>query len=288
MVDVTTIAVFGLSLGALYALVALGFTLILSLRGVVNLAFGAYLLFAAYAYMELTRNGLGGFTSIIIATAATAVVSLILYIGVVRFIEHNEDQTFVVTFLIALALEELYIWYYSPQEVLLEAPIQGQMDVFGIAMPFTQLAGIGLSLVVIAAFLAFIKYTMTGQAIIAMSLDETGADLVGIDTERVNYLTWLISGAMAGLAGIFLGIQFSASPTMWLNPLLVSFAIIIVGGLGSIRGAILVAFLIGIIETITVSVFSPSWRGIITFVLLIVVILVRPTGLLGREVLDNE
>lgn len=288
MVDVTTIAVFGLSLGALYALVALGFTLILSLRGVVNLAFGAYLLFAAYAYYELTRNGLGGFTSIVLAVAATALVSLLLYVGVVRFIEHNEDQTFVVTFLIALALEELYVWYYSPQEVLLEAPLQGQIDVFGIAMPYTQLAGIALAIVVIAIFMAFIKYTMTGQAIIAMSLDKTGADLVGIDTKRVNYITWLISGAMAGLAGVFLGIQFSASPTMWLTPLLVSFAIIIVGGLGSIRGAILVAFLIGIIETVTVSVLSPSWRGVITFVLLIVVILVRPTGLLGREVLDSE
>jgi branched-chain amino acid transport system permease protein len=288
MVDVTTIAVFGLALGALYALVALGFTLILSLRGVVNLAFGAYLLFAAYTYYELTRNGLGGFTSIVLAVAATALVSLLLYVGVVRFIEHNEDQTFVVTFLIALALEELYIWYYSPQEVLLEAPIPGQMDILGIAMPYTQLAGIALAIVVIAIFIAFIKYTMTGQAIIAMSLDETGADLVGIDTKRVNYITWLISGAMAGLAGVFLGIQFSASPTMWLNPLLVSFAIIIVGGLGSIRGAILVAFLIGLIETVTVSAFSPSWRGIITFILLIVVILVRPTGLFGREVLDSE
>jgi branched-chain amino acid transport system permease protein len=287
MVDIAPIVVFGLTLSAVYALVGVGFTLILSLRGVVNLAFGGYLLLGAYIYYGLTQNGFGGIVALLLAVFATSVASLVLYLSVVQFIEHNEEQTFVVTFLVALGLEELVTWYYSPQSVLLSAPIQGQTNISGIVIPNTEIGAIISALLVLVLFILFINYTITGQAIIAMSLDEVGANLVGIDTERVNYVTWLISGGMAGLAGVFLGSQFGASPTMWLTPLVIAFGIIVVGGIGSIKGAIIVSILIGFVETITISVFSPSWEGVTTFILLIFVLMIRPTGLFGREVIEN-
>jgi branched-chain amino acid transport system permease protein len=288
MVDVGSTVVFAVLLGSLYALVALGFTLILSLRGVVNLAYGAYLMFAAYTYLALTNAGLAALQAVAVAVLGTAVISLVLYLVLVRYIEHDEEQTFLTTFLLAFVLQELYIYYYGSPNQLLDSPIAGNTRIGSIVVSNTQVAGVVAALVVIALFILFVRYTTTGQAIIAISLDEVGADLVGINTQRVNYVTWLISGGMAGLAGIFLGTQFSASPEMWLNPLLIAFAVVIVGGIGSIKGAIIAAFLIGFVETLTVSIGSPSWRGVFTYAILIAIIMVRPTGLFGREVMDSE
>jgi branched-chain amino acid transport system permease protein len=288
MVDVVSIAIYGLVLGSVYALVAIGFTLILSLRGVVNLAYGGYLLFAAYAYYVLIQEGVGRSASFTIAVLATAVGSVLLYIGIIQFIEDNEEQTFVVTFLIALLLQEVAVWHFGDESLLLRSPVIGSTDVAGITLSNTEVSGVITSVVIIGALISFVKYTYTGQAIIAMSLDETGANLVGINTNRVNFITWFISGGMAGVAGIFLGTQFSAQPGMWLDPVLIAFAIIIVGGIGSIKGAVIASFAIGYIETFTVTMLSPSWRGITTFVILLLFIILRPTGLFGREVLDNE
>lgn len=288
MVNVGSTVVFAVLLGSLYSLVALGFTLILSLRGVVNLAYGAYLMFAAYTYLALTNAGIGALTAVGVAVLGTAAASLALYIVLVRYIEHDEEQTFLSTFLLAFVLQELYIYYYGSPNQLLDSPIAGNTPVGGIVMSNTQLAGIATAIVVVVLFMAFVKYTTTGQAIVAMSLDEVGANLVGINTRRVNYVTWLISGGMAGLAGIFLGTQFSASPEMWLNPLLIAFAVVIVGGIGSIKGSIIAAFLIGFVETLTVSIWSPSWRGVFTYAILLAIIMIRPTGLFGREVMDSE
>jgi branched-chain amino acid transport system permease protein len=288
MVDVVSLAIYGLVLGSVYALVSIGFTLILSLRGVVNLAYGGYLLFAAYAYYVLIQEGVGRSLSFMIAVLATAVGSVILYAGVIQFIEDNEEQTFVVTFLIALLLQEIAVWHFGDQSLLLRNPVQGSTEIAGIALSNTEVLGVVMAIVIIVALVLFVKYTYTGQAIIAMSLDETGANLVGINTNRVNFITWFISGALAGIAGVFLGTQFSTEPSMWLDPLLIAFAIIIVGGLGSIKGAVIASYAIGYIETATVTMFSPSWRGITTFVILLLFIVLRPTGLFGREVLDNE
>ena len=287
MVNFASILVSGLIMSALYALVSLGFTLIVSLRGVVNLAYGGFFLISAYTYFTLVaQQGLDTLLSFGVAVLVAAVASLVLYLALVRYIEHDEEQTFIATFLVAFILQELFTYQFGSPDQLLTDPFDGVVDVLGIAVSYTQIAALVSATVIIGLFILFINYTRTGRAIIAMSLDEVGANLVGVNTARVNYVTWLISGAMAGVAGLFLGLFFSASPTMWLDPLLIAFAIVIVGGIGSIKGTIVAALLIGYVQTITVTVWSPSWRGVFAYAILIAIIMVRPQGLFGREVLE--
>jgi branched-chain amino acid transport system permease protein len=286
MVNIGSLLLLGAVLGSLYALISLGFTLILSLRGVVNLAYGAYLMFGAFTYFILSNQGIDNIVSIIAVGFATGVLSLFLYYVLVRFIEGDEMQTFLSTFLITFIVQELYLYKYGNQTRLLRGPFEGSVQVLDVTLSTTQIVTIIVTILAIGLFGAFIRYTATGQAIIAMSLDEIGAVLVGVNTPRVNYITWFLSGAMAGIGGIFLGVLFGASPTMWLQPLLIVFAIVIVGGIGSIIGTVITAFLVGYIQTLTVSVGSPAWQGIFIFALLIGILMIKPTGFLGREVIE--
>ena len=287
MVNIGSILISGLIMSALYALVSLGFTLILSLRGVVNLTYGGFFLISAYTYFTLvSQYGVNAIVAAFVGVSAAAIASLALYLALVRYIEHNEEQTFMATFLIVFILQELFTYHYGSPDQLLVEPVEGVVDVGGIAVSYSEIGALLSATVIIGLFVVFVNYTTTGQSIIAMSLDEVGATLVGVDANRVNYLTWLISGAMAGVAGIFLGLFFSASPTMWLDPLLIAFAIVIVGGIGSIKGTVVAALLIGYVQTLTVTVWSPAWRGVFAYAILIAIILVRPQGLFGREVLE--
>jgi branched-chain amino acid transport system permease protein len=143
-----------------------------------------------------------------------------------------------------------------------------------------------LSWVVIAALFAFVNNTKTGKAILATSMTERGAALVGIDSGRVFSYTWAIAGALAGIAGLFLASFGTASPFMGRSPLLLSFSIVIVGGLGSIRGSVVGAYFVGLLDTVTVSLVSARLSGLMPLVALVVVLLVKPEGLYGREFVE--
>jgi branched-chain amino acid transport system permease protein len=159
---------------------------------------------------------------------------------------------------------------------------------------------------VIALFWYFVQRTRTGKAILATSMDQEGAALVGIDVRRVYTLTWALSGALAGVAGVFLAAWLPMLPVMWRDPLIISFAIVVLGGLGSLKGSLIAACLIGFAETITAYTpairvnlvpcdpfsFQPcyyfdllglSWVGVPSLIILVMILFLRPKGLFGRE-----
>jgi branched-chain amino acid transport system permease protein len=128
-----------------------------------------------------------------------------------------------------------------------------------------------------------VRGTKLGKAILATAQDRTGAALVGIEPEKVYMITWVISGALAGVAGVFFASSLAILPTMWRDPLVIAFAIVILGGLGSILGSLLAAYLVGFLETLTVYLVSPSWRGLPSLILLVLILILKPKGLFGRE-----
>ena len=129
----------------------------------------------------------------------------------------------------------------------------------------------------------FIRGTHTGRAMQAVSMDAKGAAISGIDPDRINLVTWGISGALGAAGGVFFASYTQLSPSMWVAPLIISVAIVIVGGIGSILGTLIVAHIIGFLEVIVVSVFAPELRGIFTMLLIIGVLILRPQGIFGRE-----
>ena len=139
-----------------------------------------------------------------------------------------------------------------------------------------------MSWAALGGLLLFTHYTRMGRAIRAVSMDRRGAILSGIDPDMASLATWAISGALGALAGVFFATYTQLSPGMWVTPLIIAVAVVVVGGIGSVIGSLVVAHLIGFMETITTTLIAAELRNVFTMLLIIVVLVVSPKGLFGR------
>jgi branched-chain amino acid transport system permease protein len=155
--------------------------------------------------------------------------------------------------------------------------------VAGAAVPFSNLFAAVASWVILIALYFFVRNTHTGRAMQAVSMDAKGAAISGIDADRINMITWGISGTLGAVAGVFFASYTQLDPGMWVAPLIIAVAVVIVGGIGSIIGTLVVAHIIGFMEIITSALIAPELRGVVTMVLIISVLILRPKGLFGRE-----
>lgn len=278
------IVLYSLAISSLYALVAIGFTMIFGVGGVLNLAHGALLMAAAYtAFAARVYFHLSLYLSAGIAVACAAILALVMYKALVRYIQQSAIITMIVTLALALVLEESVRLAFGSTPGILRPLIEGNTLIFGTKLGNTQILAFVVSWVVIGLLWFFVRRTRLGKAILATAQDRVGAALVGIDPEGVYTLTWGISGLLAGVAGVFFATSLAILPTMWRDPLVVAFAIVILGGLGNIQGSLLAAYIVGFLETLTVYLLSPSWRGLPSLILLVLILILRPRGLFGRE-----
>lgn len=287
MVSAITIATNVLMLGALYSLVAIGFTLIFGVGGVLNLSHGAIITVGAYsAYAVDAATG-----SIVLGAIAAAVVggafSLALYKGLISKVRHNPVTVLILTLVVAIVVEQLALVVFGGEELLVSQLLGGSITVLGDSIQANRILVFVLSWVFIGGLFYFVDRTRTGKAILATSMSDKGAALAGIDSERVYTYTWVIAGALAGLAGLFLASFQTANPLMGRNPLLLSFSIVVLGGLGSIRGSVIGAYLISFLDQMTITFLSERLAGVSALVVLVLVLLVRPKGLFGRELVEE-
>ncbi|PSP48588.1 branched-chain amino acid ABC transporter permease [Halobacteriales archaeon QH_7_69_31] len=275
-----------LVLGALYSLIAIGFTLIFGVGGVLNLAHGALLAVGAYAAVatvSLTDSiVLGAFAALVVP----AVASLGLYVGMIRSVRDNPITVLILTLVVAIVTEQVLLQVFGGQELVVRNLVSGEFDVLGGISRHLGVMFV-VSWLLIGALFYFVNETRTGRAILATSMSDRGAALVGIDAERVYALTWLLAGGLAGIAGLFLAEFSVAHPFMGRSPLILAFAIVVVGGLGSIRGSVVGAYLISFLDQAMVSFVSERLAGVSALVVLVVVLLVKPEGLFGRELVEE-
>jgi branched-chain amino acid transport system permease protein len=287
MVSAISVAADILMLGALYSLIAIGFTLIFGVGGVLNLAHGGIITVGAYsAYAVEAASG-----SIVAGAIAAAVVSaafaLALYRGLISKIRHNPVTVLILTLVVAIITEQAALVVFGGQELVVRQLLEGTVTVFGESIQRNRILVFVLSWVLIGGLFYFVNRTRTGKAILATSMSDKGAALVGIDSEYVYTYTWVLAGALAGLAGLFLASFQTASPLMGRNPLLLSFAIVVLGGLGSIRGSVIGAYLISFLDQITIRFISERLAGVSALIVLVLVLLIRPKGLFGRELVEE-
>jgi branched-chain amino acid transport system permease protein len=140
-----------------------------------------------------------------------------------------------------------------------------------------------ISWVVLGSLLVFVRKTQLGRAIRAVSMDKKGAVVSGIDPQKINVITWALSGALGAIAGVFFATYTQLDPAMWVFPLITAIAVVIVGGIGSIMGSLVAAHIVGFLETITTSVIAAELRGVFTLLLIIIILVIVPKGLFGRE-----
>jgi len=280
---VSQILIQGLLLSGLYALIAIGFTLIFSVGRVLNLAYGAYLMLGAYAYFWLVQmQGLPKPVGIAAALGVGILAGLLKYRLIVRPLKNETVPVEIATLILAVVLQSAMILLFNASPKVLQPIVPGVWSVAGVTVTANILTATVASWVILLGLWLFITRTHAGRAISAVSQDVRGAAVAGIDAVRVNMLTWAISGGLGAVAGVFFASYTQINPTMWVTPLIIAVAVVIVGGVGSILGTLVVAHLIGFMEIIVSTLIASELRGVFTMVLIIGVLVIRPRGLFGR------
>ncbi|ARS90532.1 branched-chain amino acid ABC transporter permease [Natrarchaeobaculum aegyptiacum] len=283
MVDFVGIASNTLILGSLYALIAIGFTLIFGVAGQANLAHGATITIGAFTAWFVASLGLGVWVGLAAALVTGALFHLVLY---QVFIRHIDDpiNVLILTLLAWFVVEYGFRAAVGTEPRSVPSLFAGYTpEIAGFSILYNNLLIVVLSWVFIVALFLFINRTKTGQAIIATSMNEKGAALVGVKTDRITLFTWVLAGLLAGCAGVLYATSRSATYSMGETPLILAFAIVILGGIGSIQGSVIAAYVVGFLEVFTVSAVSPRLSGMTALLLIVLVLLFKPTGLYGRE-----
>ncbi|MFC7131550.1 MULTISPECIES: branched-chain amino acid ABC transporter permease [Salinibaculum] len=282
MVQVTNLVISALTLSALYALVAIGFTMIFGVGDILNVAHGAAIIlggFAAFYTVSLLDQ------SIWLGLVFAIVVPAVFSVGVYKvFVKRIEDEIFIViiTLVILLLTENIFLFVEGTSSKVIPDLFPGQTEIAGITLQNNSAFLFLFSWALILGLIVFTNRSWIGRGIQSLSMSERGSNLVGVNTERTTTYTYAIAGGLAGLAGLFFGMSQSVSYNMGLDPLLLAFAIVILGGMGSIKGSVVGAYIIGSLETVTTTLIDARMTGIISLAVMFLVIMIRPHGLFGR------
>ena len=283
MVDPGLLVVNSLTLGALYALIAIGFTMIFGVADILNIAHGAAIIIGGFsAYYVYSSLGLSIWVGVLAAVVLPALFSVAVYKLLVKRVEDDEIFVVIVTLVVLLIVEYFFRFIEGTTSRSLPLLLPGQTTIGSVSVQNNSILLFVISWIAIIALFLLINRTWIGRGIEGLSMTERGASLVGIDHERTTIYTYAIAGALAGLGGLFFGITQGVQYDMGLDPLLTAFAIVILGGMGSIKGSVIGAYIIGTLETVTITMISPRMTGMTALIVLFLILIVRPNGLLGR------
>ncbi|UQN05001.1 branched-chain amino acid ABC transporter permease [Deinococcus sp. QL22] len=273
-----------LALGGVYALVALGLTLVYGVMRVPNFAHGGLYMLGAYlSYAVLTGLGWGYVPALLISALGVALLAAFMERVIfypMRDAPHVHSMIAALGMLFFLEAAVQLIW--GPDFKQITEPVPGIVNVGGVIITWQRLLVIGASVLTMIGLNYFLKRTLTGATIEAMSQNREGARLVGVNTNRVGMLTFAISGALAAAAATLIAPIISVSPSMGEVMNLKVFAIIILGGMGSVPGAIVGAFLLALAEVFGGYYISLDFSDVIGFAMLVLVLAIRPQGLFKR------
>jgi branched-chain amino acid transport system permease protein len=275
-------------ISSLYALVAIGFTLIFGVGNVLNLFHGASItLGAVAAWLVTSVGGMSVWLGIGAAVLVGGLFNLVIYDGLIGLIQDDPIVVAVVTLVIFLIVEHALVIGMGTTQKFLPPLIGGQSQILGKKVLNNRIGVVVLSWVVIGLLVLFVNRTREGKAILAVSMSSKGAAMVGINADTVYRNTWVVAGVIAAISGVFLGSFRTVSPAMGLNPMILSFSVVILGGLGSIRGSVVGAYVIGLLEVLTTSLVSPNLSGLAPLLALFVVLVLKPEGLFGRGAIGH-
>lgn len=278
------IVIQGLLLSGLYALIAMGFTLIFSVGRVLNLAYGAILMLGGYTYFVFSQTlGLPRLAGVLIAAAFGCLIGIAMYRFLVKPLKGDHVAVEIASLILAVILQAGVVLLFGDSSKILLPIVPGVMHVAGATVTYSVLVATIISWVILIGLYVFVRRTHTGRAMQAVSMDVKGAAISGVQPDRINFITWALSSGLAAVAGVFFASYTQLSPSMWVAPLIIAVAVVIVGGIGSIIGTLVIAHVIGFMEVITVAFIAPELRGVFTMLLIIVVLVFRPRGLFGKD-----
>jgi branched-chain amino acid transport system permease protein len=276
----------GLMLGTTYALVAIGLTMIFGMMGVINFAHGElYMLGAVFAYYLISSTGMSFFPALCLVIIIMFIVGIILdrlLIKRIRKATHLMSAAVTIGLAMFLMNSALLIMGVAPKNIPL--PFEtGPILIGDILLAKSRLFSAGLTVAVIVFTTWMMKYTRIGKAMRATIQDDMAAKLVGIKTEQIYSFSFAYGSVLAAVAGVLLGSMFIVNPFMGETMITKAWTLVIVGGLGNIPGAIFAGLLIGVVESLTAAFWNTSWANLVAFVIVVLVLLIRPQGLFNKK-----
>jgi len=274
----------GLLLGGIYAVAALGLSLVFGIMDIVNLAHGHMLMVGAYVAIVLfTALGLTPIVGMFLAFVVLFVLGMALQRVVLeRVVGEGLEQPIIVLFGLALMLQSIGRIVVGSDAQATEIGIPGSaVSIFGATLSFPRVVTFVLSIALILGTWAFLKYTTTGLAIRATAQNSSAAQYMGVDTDNIYVLTLGIGTGLAGAAGALLSMLFPITPFVGWSYLLKAFAVVVLGGVGSVAGTLVGGLILGVSENVGVLYLGGGFRDIISFTIFVLVLLVRPHGLFG-------
>ncbi len=270
----------GIVTGLILALVASGLTLIFGIMDVVNFAHGELFMLGAYLGVVVLASTGNFWLALIVATLIVAILGAALQVVTLRpLIGRDPLNTILVTFGISLILQNFALWEFGPVSRKLPEPITSHFNLFYLQYPWYRIVIAALSAAIIGGFWLFLKYGKFGIWIRATTQDRVMAQAMGIPVPWVYTGVFAIGAAMAAASGVLFGPLGSINHTMGLDWVLKAFIVVVVGGMGNLGGSIAAAIFVSLLEAYAAIWLDPSRAVIVSFVVLILTLLFRPTGL---------
>jgi branched-chain amino acid transport system permease protein len=280
----------GVLLGGLYACMALGFSLIWGVTNLINLAHGTMIVMGAYiTWLLVTHTGVDPFLTVPVAAAAL----FLLGYQIQRFLLNRAMRTtlfmtLILTFGLDMVLVNINLALFTADVRSITMPYaDSALRIGEIRLPYTRLGVFAFALALTLALYLFLTHTRTGQAIRATGQNARAARVLGIDTARVYAMTFAIGAALAGATGALVAILYSFSPVVGGSMTMKAFVVVVLGGLGSIRGAIVAGIMLGVAENVVSGLLVPGYRDAVSFVLLVLILVLRPRGIFGNRYLAD-
>jgi len=278
------IIVNGLIGSGVYALLAVGFSLIFGAARIINLAHTAFYMLAAYFIFTFASVlGLDPILSAFVAAIAVAIIGVLVYKFVIDRVRAHETAVLIVTVAIAIIIQEAVVAAFGGHFRGVPSLVSGYAGIFGVKVTYQYILTFVVMLVVLVGTWAILMKTKLGIAIRATAQDREVANLMGINVIRMGMITMGIAVGLAGIAGAVVAPLFTLQPYMWMHPLVMVLAVVVLGGLGSIKGSFIGALILGFAETLVVFL-APEGaflKGALALTIMIIVILIRPEGLFG-------
>lgn len=278
--------IWGVAIGCIYMLLATGLNVIFGVMKMVNFAHGQFLMISAYITWTLSvYTGMNAYIAILVSMAIVAGLGVFIERFTFRRVLGTEklNEIFISLGLIYI-FENAALLIWGDQAQQIKSPFYGvSLDLTSISITYDRIVAVGVVIAVLVGFGLLLRKTKIGLAMRATSQINRTAMLMGINVERIYMITFALGSALAAVAGGLYGIIFSFDSQTGAMPTIIAFAIIILGGLGSIRGAIVGGLLYGITEQLATLFLGGIWSSAVAFALLIVVLIIRPNGLFGEK-----
>jgi branched-chain amino acid transport system permease protein len=278
---------YGLIIGGMYGLMGAGLSLIWGVMDICNFAHGSLFMLGAYfAYLAFTVWGLDPVLSILTATVAVFVIGMIVEKSTLLPLRRKSREwltaAYISTLGLSIALENIALAVWGGHRRGVPYYYIGVLDIFGIRVSFDRIAILAVSMAMMGAFWLIMEKTRTGRAIRSVAQDKEAAMLVGVEVDRIYTITVGLGSALAAAAGGLLLPIFLAYPTVGQDPIRRAFTVVILGGLGNVQGAFLAGLILGVAGALVTGYIGSGLEAILTFAVLIVLLLFRPTGLFGH------